>query len=56
MDSIFETLLRYTKKHPQKLLFSFLDLGGRETERYTYEAFVKRANVIAGHLLSLIHI
>ncbi len=50
MDSIFETLLRYTKKHPQKLLFSFLDLGGRETERYTYEAFVKRANVIAGHL------
>src|SRR5579862_5930783 len=50
MDSIFETLLRYTKKHPHKLLFSFLDLGGRETERYTYEAFVKRANVIAGHL------
>ena len=50
MDSIFETLLRYTKKHPQKLLFSFLDLGGRETERYTYEAFVRRANVIAGHL------
>jgi thioester reductase-like protein len=50
MDSIFETLLRYTKKHPQKLLFSFLDLGGRETEKYTYEAFVKRANVIAGHL------
>src|ERR1700693_6126160 len=50
MDSIFETLLRYTQKHPQKLLFSFLDLGGRETERYTYDAFVKRANVIAGHL------
>ncbi|MGA8496283.1 MAG: thioester reductase domain-containing protein [Xanthobacteraceae bacterium] len=50
MDSIFETLLCYTQKHPQKLLFSFLDLGGREMERYTYEAFVKRANVIAGHL------
>lgn len=50
-ESIFERLDFWTNEHPDKLLYSFLDLGGNETERYSYEAFVQRVNVIAGHLL-----
>jgi thioester reductase-like protein len=52
MRSILEELDYWTEKHPGKLLFSFLDLGGSETESYTYEAFLQRTAIIAGHLRS----
>ena len=50
MESIFERLDYWTAKDPQKLLFSFLDLTGNETERYSYQAFVDRTHGIARHL------
>lgn len=36
--------------HPHKLLYSWLDLNGREIESYTYASFLHRTKVIAGHL------
>jgi acyl-CoA synthetase (AMP-forming)/AMP-acid ligase II len=50
MASILERLEYWVNKNPQKLLYAFLDLGGRETERYTYESFLQRITTIAGHL------
>ena len=50
MPSILERLEYWVNKNPQKLLYAFLDLGGRETESYTYERFLQRIDTIAGHL------
>lgn len=50
MESIFERLDYWATKDPQKLLFSFLDLSGKETEKYSYQAFLDRTHVIARHL------
>lgn len=50
MESIFERLDYWTNKDPQKLLFSFLDLSGKETESYSYQAFFDRTHAIARHL------
>jgi len=52
MSSILEKLNYWTGKHPQKLLYSFLDLSGNETERYTYESLLQRIEIIAAHLRS----
>ena len=38
--------------HPDKLLYSYLDVDGDPTESYTYASFLHRAEAIAGHLLS----
>jgi thioester reductase-like protein len=37
-------------EHPHQLLYSFLDLNGNPIESYTYESFIHRTKVIAGHL------
>ncbi len=50
MPSILDELERWVNQDPQKLLFAFLDLGGRETEKYSYQAFLERAEIIADHL------
>ena len=50
MPSILNELECWVNRDPQKLLFAFLDLGGRETEKYSYDAFLRRVDVIAGHL------
>jgi len=49
-NSIFDKQDYWTSKNPEKLLYSFLDLNGSETESYTYEAFRYRTKVIAWHL------
>jgi thioester reductase-like protein len=50
MESIFSTLDYWATKNSQKLLFSFLDLDGKETETYSYQAFLDRTHAIARHL------
>ncbi|WP_263377350.1 fatty acyl-AMP ligase [Granulicella paludicola] len=51
MASILDRLDSLAAEHPEKLLFSYLDLNGSPLESYTYASFVQRTKAIAGHLL-----
>lgn len=48
--SILHTLDRIGEEHPDKLLYSYLDLNGSPVESYSYEEFLHRTKVIASHL------
>lgn len=50
MASILDQLDRLAVEHPEKLLYSFLDVNGDPTESYTYASFLHRTSAIAGHL------
>lgn len=50
MNSIFERLDTWAEKQPDKLLFSFLDISGNQTEKYSYSEFIYRTNAIASSL------
>jgi thioester reductase-like protein len=50
MASVMDQLDRLAVEHPEKLLYSFLDLNGDTVESYTYESFLYRTHAIAGHL------
>jgi thioester reductase-like protein len=50
MPSILRRLEDRTAGAPDKLLYAFLDLNGRVSERYSYESFLRRVKIIAGHL------
>src|ERR1700722_3287874 len=50
MASILDQLDRLGDKHPNKLLYSFLDVNGNPLESYTYASFLHRTKAIAGHL------
>ncbi len=49
--SILVHLQTLAEEHPQKILYSFLDVDGDPIESYTYAAFLHRAAAIASHLL-----
>jgi thioester reductase-like protein len=48
--SILSHLDRLADEHPDKLLYSYLDVNGDPIESYTYASFLQRARAIAGHL------
>src|ERR1035441_6099625 len=48
--SILSKLDRLGDEHPHKLLYSYIDLNGNPIESYSYESFLHRTKVIAGHL------
>jgi acyl-CoA synthetase (AMP-forming)/AMP-acid ligase II len=48
--SILGHLDRLANEHPEKLLYSYLDVNGDSLESYTYSSFRQRAEAIAGHL------
>src|SRR5580704_14313575 len=48
--SILGHLDRLADEHPEKLLYSYLDVEGDPLESYTYASFRHRAQAIAGHL------
>ena len=50
MGSVLEVVEKWTNRHPDKLLYSFLDLNGRATASYSYQAFLDRIDLIASHL------
>jgi thioester reductase-like protein len=50
MNSIFERLDSWVDQQPDQLLFSFLDIAGQQTEKYTYREFIQRSNAIASNL------
>src|SRR5208337_1493008 len=50
MDSILDKLDSLGDQHPHKVLYSYIDLNGNQIEGYSYESFLQRTKVIAGHL------
>src|ERR1700678_4091584 len=50
MASILGHLDKLADEHPDKLLYSYLDVNGYPIESYTYASFLLRAQAIAGHL------
>ena len=50
MASILGHLDRLADEHPEKLLYSYLDVNGDSLESYTYASFHRRVQAIAGHL------
>src|SRR5271167_4776408 len=48
--SILGHLDRLADKHPDKLLYSYLDVNGDPIESYTYASFLQRVEAIAAHL------
>lgn len=50
MNSILTPVRRWAARCPEKLLYAFLDRGGRITQSYTYSAFMGRTTDIASHL------
>jgi thioester reductase-like protein len=48
--SILDHLDRLADEHPDKLLYSYLDVNGDPIESYTYASFLHRVEAIAGHL------
>ena len=49
--SILDQLDRLTAEHPDKTLYSYLDVNGDTTESYSYASFLSRTQAIASHLL-----
>ena len=50
MDPVFKRIEAWANKLPQKQLFSFLNADGDQTDGYSYDSFLHRTNVVAGHL------
>src|ERR1700743_749063 len=50
LASILDNLDMLADEHPDKLLYSYLDVNGDPIESYTYASFLQRAQAIAGHL------
>src|ERR1700743_82021 len=50
LASILDNLDMLADEHPDKLLYSYLDVNGDPIESYTYASFLDRAQAIAGHL------
>lgn len=48
--SILYPVRDWADRNPDRLLYNFLDIGGRTTERYTYASFLLRIDEIASHL------
>jgi thioester reductase-like protein len=48
--SILDKLDSLGKQHPHRLLYSYIDVNGNSIGGYTYESFLRRTKVIAGHL------
>ncbi len=48
--SVLDKLDSLGEEHPHKLLYSYLDLNGKQIESYSYQSFLHRTKVIAGHL------
>lgn len=52
MTHLVDCLEHWTQKHPDKLIYSFLDARGRELEHYTYQQFYDRALGLAQQLVN----
>src|SRR5215472_8245022 len=48
--SILDKIETLGNQHPQRLLYSYIDVNGNPIGGYSYESFLHRTKVIAGHL------
>ena len=48
--SILDKLDSFGNQHPHRLLYSYIDVNGNPIRGYTYESFLRRTKVVAGHL------
>ncbi|HEX8895186.1 MAG TPA: AMP-binding protein, partial [Terriglobales bacterium] len=48
--SILDKLDSLGNQHPDRLLYSYIDVNGKPIGGYSYESFLHRTKVIAGHL------
>ena len=48
--SILDKLDSLGNQHPDRLLYSYIDVNGNPIGGYSYESFLHRMKVIAGHL------
>src|SRR5215467_13944704 len=48
--SILDKLDSLGNQHPRRLLYSYIDVNGNPIRGYSYESFLHRTKVIAGHL------
>jgi thioester reductase-like protein len=48
--SILGPVYQWTERHPDQLLYAFLDVDGRTTESYSYAQFLQRTTDIASHI------
>ncbi|HTZ97467.1 MAG TPA: thioester reductase domain-containing protein [Terriglobales bacterium] len=51
--SILDKLDILGNQHPDRLLYSYIDVNGNPIGGYSYESFLRRTKVIAGHLRKL---
>jgi thioester reductase-like protein len=50
VDQLFGRVIEWSRRNPEKLLYSFLNDRGVELERHTYGSFLHRTRLLAGHL------
>jgi thioester reductase-like protein len=50
MASILDKLDSLGDQHPHRVLYSYIDVNGHQIRGYSYQAFLHRTKVIAGHL------
>jgi thioester reductase-like protein len=52
MNSLIDCLDHWTQTDPQRCLFTFRDLRGREVDHTTYDSFQKQTNLLAATLIA----
>lgn len=55
-SNILDVLRAHAQRHPEKLLFAFLDESGRVQESYAYGSFLERVGAIAYHIAHISHL
>ena len=51
MNSLIDCLDHWTQADPQRCLFTFRDLSGREVDKTSYDSFQKQTNFLAATLI-----
>jgi thioester reductase-like protein len=52
METLIDYLHMWGARKPDQVLYRFVDVEGRELERYTYQSFAERTRELAGYLFA----
>ena len=50
METLIDYLQMWEEQQPDKVLYRFVDVDGRELEQYTYQSFAERTRELAAYL------
>jgi thioester reductase-like protein len=50
METLIDYLHKWEEQQPDKVLYRFVDVDGRELEQYTYQSFAERTRELAAYL------